>query len=502
MKSESQQLSEYDTKMIQQFQKLVSNDTLTLDNEENVSSLSFIPKLNVTELTIIDIEIIPKLTDDGIKKLSIYHCNLQSIDGLELKNLEVLQLYGNNIKSIKTIVGYQNLKELVLSHNTKIDIAPLQYMVQLTSLNLKQCKLKDISILQFLVNLKVLDLSFNKNINIDPLKYQVQLSDLKLNICALNDMSPISQLHNLKVLEIAGNKLENIYAIQNLVNLISLNVGENKLKDISILKKFPNLKEIVLNHNEGVDIAPLSRLPQLTKIGLHSCQLQSIQVLTQLVNLEDLTISGNTNIDISPLKYFQKLRCLNMSEIAVKNIQVLRYLTNLQKLDCSYNQGLDITPIQFLVQLNELYIHNCDIHSIYQLRPLVNLEKCLELSRNCITDISPLEHLTKLQMIYLSYNKIIDFNTVMNHPTYHLLDQESQEFPTIVEQAFVKRMMQVDSLNIMHQKLGRCLKPVVEHYSESKQRVNSLIKKQFTNQIQFVNLVAKVFLTLNSVDFQ
>ncbi|CAL5987275.1 Leucine_rich repeat 4 [Hexamita inflata] len=106
----------YNILMNQKYQKNIENGCLEINSCEQLRNLTFINKFNVWKLSIDqcpDVE--PELSNNNIRELAIQCCQLLTIDGLVLKNLEVLNVSGNKIGIIKKINGFKRLKYLNLS---------------------------------------------------------------------------------------------------------------------------------------------------------------------------------------------------------------------------------------------------------------------------------------------------------------------------------------------------------------------------------------------------
>ena len=105
--------------------------------------------------------------------------------------------------------------------------------------------------------------------------------------------------------------------------------------------------------------------------------------------------AGPDYVMISPIRRFStRLTRLELSdrELTCRDIQNLRYMTNLTYLNLSRNQISDLTPLSGLTNLTHLILYNNQIHDIAPLSGLTNLEH-LDLSnylinnRNQIVDV-------------------------------------------------------------------------------------------------------------------
>ena len=99
------------------------------------------------------------------------------------------------------------------------------------------------------------------------------------------------------------------------------------------------------------------------------------------------------------------LKCAGTSDIDEAN----GILSSRNKLTISRNQISDITPLKSLTHLTHLYLYNHQISDITPLQSLTHL-KTLDLRGNQISDITPLQSLTNLTSLNLSNNQISDIS--------------------------------------------------------------------------------------------
>ncbi len=156
-------------------------------------------------------------------------------------------------------VGFTELEATNYVH----DLSGIQFLTDLTVLNLKNGYISDISLLANLTNLTVLNLSYN----------------------LIVDISPLAGLSGLTVLDLSGNAITDLSPLSDLTNLVELSLGENE-----------NFSDIALS-----DIAALAGLSQLTRLELEYNELDDISALSGLTNLDYLTLNDNNISDLDAL---------------------------------------------------------------------------------------------------------------------------------------------------------------------------------------------------------
>lgn len=129
---------------------------------------------------------------------------------------------------------------------------------------------------------------------------------------------------------------------------------------------------------------------------------------------------------------------LDLHENSISDITGLEGLVKLKKLDLSFNEITDISPLEGLISLQELDLDNNKVADISSLKELINLER-LEIGiadlgypgRNLVSDLKPIEGLSKLKHLRLSGNQITDINALKNLFNLQSLDLTSNQIKNI-----------------------------------------------------------------------
>jgi Leucine-rich repeat (LRR) protein len=286
------------------------------------------------------------------KELSLTGKNLQVFpkETGDLKNLECLILYSNQIKIIPKEIGELKNLEYLHLYSNQIEIIP-----------------KEIGELK---NLEYLSLDFNQ-IKIIP-KEIGELKNLK-DLCLSSNQikiipKEIGELKNLEYLSLFSNQIKNIpKEIGEVKNLKNLSLSSNQIeiipKEIGELK---NLKHLNLHFNQ-IEIIPkeIGELKNLERLSLSSNQIKIIpKEIGELKNLEYLYLHSN-QMDNSSI-------FLNLSNIF--NSKDLP--ENMSKYIQNYLKSLkEPSSLQFIQNsFNSFYIPN-SIHSIIKLKSCTNLSK-------------------------------------------------------------------------------------------------------------------------------
>ena len=391
-----------------------------------------------------------------------------------LEGLTELQAGAQEISDLKGLEYATRLEVLNLSENSIIDITPLVDLRDLTQLNLYANLIIDITSLARLTRLKQLELSYNSVRDIIPLIRLTNLTQLNLNSNKIMELTPLARLTGLKQLELEDNQVVDITPLANLTGLTLLDLGFNRVVDITPLANLTGLtlldlgakrldhlpKEFGLEFNQVVDITPLSSLTSLTKLNLQANQVTDITPLANLTELKQVDLSENEISDITPLIDLTRLAVLDLTNNPTQDITTLytlrnrnpnlslqspiplpepglmpdghlaegvrkalglvassrltrEELQNLKKLFLTHSLITDLTGLEHATRLETLYLSENEISDIRPLADLTRLET-LYLSNNEISDIRPLADLTRLETLGLWNNKISDITPLAN----------------------------------------------------------------------------------------
>ncbi|CAL6101958.1 DUF3888_domain-containing protein [Hexamita inflata] len=320
----------YKQKMIELLQNQIDSGQITIYDDPYIQSLTFLECFNLNKLELDSCyNVVPELDNNTIQELQITYCNIQSIQGLHLRNLKVLNLFGNKLKCIENISSFQQLQELDLSYNESLMISGIQHLTKLEKLNLCDCNLVNISELEHLVNLEYVDLSCND----------------------IDDFSPIKNLVKLKYLDLDYCSVQYLHSFSRLVNLNTLSLVQCKVTDFQDnLKQCINLKTLNNKYNDQFRLEALQYYAQLTSLDLSSCNIFEISALRPLVDLEELNLSFNHILCITPLKSLLKLNILNVENNFINDFTAVSQNKNFGSFEIEEQSQ----PLQEQIRLSNL----------------------------------------------------------------------------------------------------------------------------------------------------
>ena len=337
---------------------------------------------------------------------------------------ETVQLIQAEVPSI-TIAGQEystDLTELDLGsmYLTDADIEPLQYMVNLRSLDLRQNQLTDLTPLAGLTQLETLRLGG---------------SDSGVNNPNLQDLTPLSGLKNLEILVLPGNsQIRDLTPISGLTNLREFSMsgdssaGAYQIADLSPLAGLTNLERLSVTIN-GVDsLEPLRNLKKLAYLFINGeGAYQDFSPISELTELQTLRLVGTGNSQMAPgdlqfISGLTQLKTLKLHFDGTLSLRGIEGLTALETVTLMYHNGddafcVDIEALSGLTNLKELTL--CIDDRVLDLSPLTPLKNLRALTLFCqgsdwakpsLTDLTPIGQLTELQSLALYERNITDIS--------------------------------------------------------------------------------------------
>ncbi|XP_040831655.1 leucine-rich repeat-containing protein 9 [Ochotona curzoniae] len=420
-----------------------------------------ITALNLDGQHLFEITNLEKL--ENLKWASFSNNNLTKMEGLEsCINLEELILDGNCISKIEGISKLTKLTRLSINNNllTCLEKHAFDNMLHLHSLSLENNRITSLSGLQKTYTLIELYISNNYialNHEIHNLKglYNLVILDIYGNIIvwsqenyrlfvvfhlpelkALDGIS-IDQLETECAKDLFGGRLTSdmiserqghsnfvqmqelnwtsssirtvdLIPIDQFRNVCTVNLQNNNLTSFSGLIYLPNVKVLCLNYNHIESIMPRLKPPT---------HLSSRQLLHQKVASSGYGQHGTSKINrdavggehLPPMMHSLEVLHLgyngicNLIQLQVNRLRNLKYLF-LQGNEISQVEGLDNLAV-----LQELVVDHNRIRSFNDsafAKPSSLL--ALHLEENRLRELNKLQHLVKLEKLYLGYNKIQD----------------------------------------------------------------------------------------------
>ncbi|MCL2827375.1 MAG: S-layer homology domain-containing protein, partial [Oscillospiraceae bacterium] len=232
----------------------------------------------------------------------------------ELDMVGWIVIIGYDVQNLQGLQFLRNLTELELGNNQISDLRPLAGLHQLEWLGLGVNQISDLSPLSGLTRLEVLDLGANWISDLWPLAGLHHLAWLALDMNQISDLSPLSGLTRLGVLDLGANWISNLWPIAGLHQLWWLALDWNQISDLGPLSGLTWLEELWLCHNWISNLGPLSGLTNLELLGLSYNQVYDLRPLRDMhrlrynfvhdqeITLSPAMVTGGTLTIANPLR--------------------------------------------------------------------------------------------------------------------------------------------------------------------------------------------------------
>ncbi len=273
--------------------------------------------------------------------------------------------------TLEDLTWVTGLRELSLrGDGTKVDIAPLASLQNLTSLTLRGFQLdsSDLQALAGLSKLESLNLEDNRIADPAALSGLTGLTFLSLRANSLTDLSALSGLVSLTELDISQNAAEDTMPLAGLTALKTLWAQENQLVDLRGLRTLAALTDLDISHNKIDDLAPLTGCAALTVLQCGHNPYATLAPLAACTSLVALRAPGGALESLDDFTGLPALRMLDLSEHSLSDISALAACPALEELNLSKNQISSVSPLSKLAKLRVLHVENNQVKAVSSLK--------------------------------------------------------------------------------------------------------------------------------------
>ena len=266
-------------------------------------------------------------------------------------------------------------------HPTASQLVTLKAMAKsnyIHKFTLKKCKL-----LEEKMNLYTSIWLENKKISdITPLRYFKQLERIEINDNNITDLSPLAKLTKLKELDISGNPISDISVLKNF-KLTKLRISSTIPRPGHSPDPYGSVISI------KVDLTPLSSITTLQDLTVYGDD-ELAPDLTKLVHLTYLSLSGLNMKNLCKFKNSTKLKNLTLgSDENLSSLKCIENFKNLVTLDIFNCPITDLSPLETLSKLKKITFEKVPVSDIRPLAKLKSLED-LTFFKTKIKYLSPL----------------------------------------------------------------------------------------------------------------
>gem|GEM_PF-1882146 len=351
----------------------------------------------------------------SLTNLFVRNRGITNLSGIQFAtNLTLLDLSANAIRDLAPLQGLVKLASLELDEN-RADISTLSPLSGLTNLGclvLGRFYLSSYSPLAGLTNLTSLTIRKGAVVDVGFLQNLKRLSSLNLSENSVTNASGLAGLTNLSSLDLRWNNITNHSSVwSGPTNIQRLHLGGNPLTNAPSLQSLPQLTQLDLNGSGIKDLSPLAGLTNLTYLGLSRNPITNYSVLSGLTGVVNLELSGNSISNLTFLSGLSRLAYADLSYNGITDLSPLLGLTNLNSLVLAGNPLLNYLGLSALTSVSNLWLRNNSISNATFVSSLPWLRH-LNLDDNRIEDLSPVVGLTNLTGLGLSHNATTNYSSV------------------------------------------------------------------------------------------
>ena len=306
-------------------------------NDQNIQSASGLQAfVNLEELYLrdkqfCDLTPLTVLTSLRVLELEWGSRCIKDISALTgLKQLEWLNLHGNDVQDLSPLANMPNLEVLYLGDNNLSSLSALGTLNALENLHIQNNPLADQSFLQF-PNLTELWAN------------NIALSDLPAFVAGL----PLT----LQTLSLDNNSITDISALSGREAIQSLRLSQNRLTELRI-SDVPKLHTIEAQNNEIASFA-VANAPELYNYWLDQNRLSDLASFADFLRNQpeqngwrhQFSLRNNQISDLEPLGAVEHLGHVQLGENKIRDISALKGKTSIYNLDLRNNDISQISDV-------------------------------------------------------------------------------------------------------------------------------------------------------------
>lgn len=547
----------------------------------NLTILSLANNNNITDLT----KLLDKNDDKkktlkliNLQELNLEHVNNSSssisISSLtELENIRVLNLNNNGLTSINGIVNFENLETLFLNNNsikkinslikktTKNGVTTIEKVSPVKDLRMRKNEIEDIDVIQYLDNITYLDLSENhinhitsieglNNLEQKNLYLQNQTANYcikrKTNTNAMQKMILVNMVQKCKnpaskiyaenaYFEVTGaaklntdtytnpNGTTGTYEQPGYYNIVfpeDVETGAVATVTITGGRAAGSVYTFTIVDDETEEHIYDSicfndyYLTQRVVSELNRQEREVVSYVPYIINMEypeiskvtELVLTGSENekvVDIKGLESFIKLKILNLStnnissDNSISNIDLLKNLPAMTNINLSDNNLKTADVITNYKNITNINLANNEIENLEAFSEWKNFIisnkatsklKEINVSGNKIKELTPIKDIETLEILNISKNTISDIIPIENMKNLQTLNASNNNIENIEVIEGLTKLIMLDLSTNKIKDIGSLKNLSLSTLNISNNRIDSL--RDLSNMASLITLKA------------
>lgn len=376
--------------------------------------------------------------DETLKWIVMQELNKNPEDNISMNDVaEITELYldAEEIKTIKDLKHFSNLKVLELHTPNVDDLRPINELVHLEKLRLQELPITSIQFIGEIKSLKMVELEDINIDNLEVLKDLPNLSSVTIKRVKTEHTVSLNELERYQNISLSDLKVEgeidsqsiNTLSLENIDlgdrtdwlhadSLKHLTLNQCQIKDLAFLHALTGLESLNIARNPIVDLSPIQTLKNIEKLDLSGIDFTGKEELISDMKLKELRLSDCNITKIDFLQNQKDIIALDLSENPVRDlnplIEWMELYSDAAKESIELNiSGISLDTTDFLKSINfkRLSVKNCGLTDIEFLSSCKNLQY-LDISDNQLfdSDIVPLLHMPQLREVCAKGNQITE----------------------------------------------------------------------------------------------
>jgi Leucine-rich repeat (LRR) protein len=442
------------------------------------------------------------------------------------KSLSILDISGTRITSLDPVMELANLKDLRINHTGIRDISPLSGLTSLEMLNISSTPIDKLDALKNLSNLQILMSDSTGIRSLAPLDNLTLLKRVYCNNSRIDQKEALVFLkkHPETSLVYASKELaawwkgmtpewQNLFNFYQkidkqptteqlhslaLVDSISI-TGRMTMNTLDPLSKLILLRNLQCQSTGITSLDPLSGLTELKVINASNTKVADLKPLSGLGNLEILNLDNTAVTDLSPLYGLKKLQFVFADNTPVnageadkfaaqnpgallvfqtfenaewwKNLSqtwkdvflqhiglkgqpdknLLQQIAGLTKVSISENfQVTDLAPLQHLTRLTELQFSGTSVAKLDPVAQMTQLQ-VLRFPKNPVSDLTPVTGLSHLKELDFSNTQVEDLDALQNMVQLEVLKFSGTQVKNL---KYLQRLVNLKVIEFYNSRVG------------------------------------------------
>lgn len=337
----------------------------TILNLEPLNKLSDLKEVNISGTGVNDL--MPLRNLNKLEILDISNTSVNTLDPLHFCiHINQLRMKGTPIGNLSVVPVFQSLGTLDISATKVVSLDAIKDMATIKDLRVNHTSVKDIAPVSSLVNLEMLNISSTPVDNLDALK---NLMNLRILLCDSTGISSLAPLDNLAALQRVYCNNTGITQKEALSFIkkhpeSSLVYASKELAAWwnGLTPEWKNLFNFYLKLNNQPTTEQLHQVALLDSINIIGrMTVTSLAPLSKLILLRNLQCQSTGITSLDPLKDLTELKVLNASNTKVAGLQPLFGIAGLETLNFDNTLIADLSPLYGLIKLQFVYADNTPV---------------------------------------------------------------------------------------------------------------------------------------------